>query len=150
MFFAAIDFGAVAVGAASGVATYLLSNTLLEWVKTVLRVRRLRRALVCDCAGIVDNMKKVQEQISEFNRSKLSPPASEFQRVSDLHNGFVVSGPIEEVKELIQLVDPAEASLITYMFDRWERFSGVEARYHAAYQRLLEAVAKSESGGTGL
>lgn len=135
--------GGFLVGILSGVIVVFIGRSIAEAHETSLRTKRLQRSLACDCALLAQSMKRVRRQISEF--ATVDYESNLADNIAKLYTGFVVSGPLEQLKELIQYVDPNIGGLVTYLLDRWDRFSGVEARYYSAHANLVAAAAKMES-----
>jgi hypothetical protein len=102
--------------------------------------------MACNCFVIIQSMKRVRTQIGEF--ASIDPRSNWSEKAAALYSGFVVAGPLDEIKELIPLVEPEEASLITYLLVRCNRFTKVESRYNFAHQKLVESAARVSAGAS--
>jgi hypothetical protein len=113
------------------------------YVTYVTRVR-LTRILVFECAATVNKLSRTIRQIDECNLN-CGTALPSFDDVCRLYSGFTVSPPIEDTRDLIRYVQPTEASLIGFFFDRWARLKDLETRYSEAHRKLIESIARIES-----
>jgi hypothetical protein len=141
---AGLNLGEIVITIVSGVLTFVVARYLFDLYETGKRVMRLRRSLACDCFAIIQSMKRVRHQANEFDT--IAADINCFEKATELYNGFPISGPLDQTKELIPLVDPDEGSLITYFLDRWDRFNGIESLYRSAHATLVVSAAKVTAG----
>lgn len=121
----------------SAVVIYVLN----QQITTYVRKRRLKTALLVDCIETLERLADAYPGFECERQPDLSS-ADDLEAATKHFNGFVVVGPMPETRELIALLRPREARLIVQYFERWELFRGLEQRYSATYQRLVETAAK--------